>query len=197
MAGNTDGQKRLQLTQNECTEQTEERNPSRFLDVEVEFEGRARGATEFASSRTAAFVDADDDWKPLSASRGGYGSKGSTACCNCTATLPTTQQQAVLQELPWPAFSDNFAYIIQVYIIANMSSHGIINITWLWIDVPANWTKDTYRASLGKPIVPIVVERRSLHMEEDFISMDRRKTLPRKTVMHINEEKTDEGTNGA
>ena len=34
------------------------------------------------------------------------------------------------------------------------------------MDAPANRTKVAYWASLGKPIVPIVVERRSLHMEE-------------------------------
>ena len=113
------------------------------------------------------------DCKPLSASHCGYGSKGSTACCECTATLPTKRQQAVLwitslTHVQWHSLrTDNFAYIIQFYIMANTLSHGIMNITWLWIDVPANRTKVTYRGRLGKPIVPIVVERRSLHMEED------------------------------
>ena len=36
-----------------------------LFGVEMEFEGRARGRTEFASSRTAALVDAHD-WKLLS-----------------------------------------------------------------------------------------------------------------------------------
>ena len=76
---------------------------------------------------------------PLSTSRGGYGSKGNTACCNCTATLPTKRQQAVLRRTFLTRFqwyylrTDNFAYIIRVDIVNNTSSHGIINITWLWI----------------------------------------------------------------
>ena len=46
---------------------------------------------------------------------------GSTACCDCTATLPTKRQQAVrrrtfLTRVQWQSLrTDNFAYIIQVY----------------------------------------------------------------------------------
>ena len=75
----------------------------------------------------------------LSTSRGGYGSKGNTACCDCTATLPTKRQQAVLRRtflsrVQWHSLrTDNFAYIIQVDIVNNTSSHGIMKITWQWI----------------------------------------------------------------
>ena len=51
-------------------------------------------------------------WVPLPtenhrqhASRGGYGSKGSTACCDCTVTLPTKRQQAVLRRTFLARFS--------------------------------------------------------------------------------------------
>ena len=49
------------------------------------------------------------------------------------------RQQAVLRRtfltrLQWHSLqTDIVAYIIQVYIIVNTSSHGIMNITWLWI----------------------------------------------------------------
>ena len=54
-------------------------------------------------------------------------------------TQPTKRQQVVrsrafLTRVQWHSLrTDNFAYIIQVYVMPNTSSWGIMNITWLWI----------------------------------------------------------------
>ena len=43
-------------------------------------------------------------------------------------------RRTFLTRLQWHSLqTDIVAYIIQVYIIVNTSSHGIMNITWLWI----------------------------------------------------------------
>ena len=43
-------------------------------------------------------------------------------------------RRTFLTRLHWHSLqTDIVAYIIQVYIIVNTSSHGIMNITWLWI----------------------------------------------------------------
>ena len=113
--------------------------------IEVELKGLARGAAEFVcqcSKSRQLHLSADvHDWNPLPTSRSVSLSKGARpAATVLRATLPMKRQPGRAKEnFPDPRSirhslrTDNFAYIIQVYIIPNTSSHGIMNITWLWI----------------------------------------------------------------
>ena len=101
----------------------------------------ARGATEFASSKTAALVDARD-WKPFSQHLAVVTeAKGARPAVTVLQICRRNGSRPCCGELSWPAFNDTLCELttlhrlfrIQGYIMANTSSHGIMNITWLWI----------------------------------------------------------------
>ena len=112
------------------------RNPSRLLGVEVEFESRARGATEYACSRTAALVYAPE-WKLLWTSRGGYGGKGARPAATVLQLCQRNGIRLCCRELSWPAFNDTLCELTTLHILFNNRMLTINE--WGWVSYEELW----------------------------------------------------------